>query len=221
VLAAHSGNADLLQFLLDKDANPNAAKAGYTALHAAILRGNVKGVEVLLNHGADANAKLMASTPTRRDAMDYYYHPAFVGATPFWIAARFSQPAMMKLLAAHGADAGFVHTVSYWGRRGKDSKYTRTTPGAITPMMAALGMGGGAGFSAPPPSEREARALECIKVAVEAGAPVNAAGEEGRTALEVATALRYQSVIDYLTSKGAKLDRPARPLPRVRVADNN
>mgnify|MGYP003348903584 CR=1 FL=1 len=53
VLAAHSGNPELLQFLLDKDANPNANKAGYAAIHAAILRGDVKAVEVLLNHGAD------------------------------------------------------------------------------------------------------------------------------------------------------------------------
>jgi ankyrin repeat protein len=32
VLAAHGGNTELVQFLLDKDANPNAGKAGYTAL---------------------------------------------------------------------------------------------------------------------------------------------------------------------------------------------
>ena len=220
VLAAHSGNPELLQFLLDKDANPNAAKAGYTALHAAILRGDTKAVEVLLNHGADANAKLMASTPVRRDSLDYYYHPGFVGATPFWLAARFSQPAMMRLLAAHGADPGYVHTVSFWGRRGKDSKYTRVAPTKVTPMLAALGMGGLNSVRAPLPSEREAIALESIKIAVEAGAPVDAADQDGRTALEVATALRYKSVIDYLTSKGAKLDRPARPLPRVRVEEN-
>jgi uncharacterized protein len=217
VLAAHSGNTDLLQFLLDKDANPNAAKAGYTALHAAILRGNAKAVEVLLNHGADANAKLQVSTPIRREAEDYYFHPAFVGATPFWLAARSSQPEMMRLLASHGADPAIAHTVSYWGRKGKDSKYTRVTPGTITPMMAALGMGGGAGIRAPLLNEREAKALECIKIAVEAGAPIEAADADGRTALEMATAMRYKSVADYLTSKGAKLDQPARPLPRVRV----
>ena len=218
--AAHSGNPELLQFLLDKDANPNANKAGYAAIHAAILRGDVKAVEVLLNHGADPNAKLMASTPVRRDSLDYYFHPGFVGATPFWLAARFSQPAMMRLLAAKGADPGYVHTVSFWGRRGKDSKYTRVAPTKVTPMLAALGMGGLNSVRAPLPNEREAIALESIKIAVEAGAPVEAADQDGRTALEVATALRYKSVIDYLTSKGAKLDRPARPLPRVRVEEN-
>ena len=107
-----------------------------------------------------------------------------------------------------------------WGRRGKDSKYTRVAPTKVTPMLAALGMGGLNSVRAPLPNEREAIALESIKIAVEAGAPVEAADQDGRTALEVATALRYKSVIDYLTSKGAKLDRPARPLPRVRVEEN-
>src|SRR5712692_4959852 len=58
VLAAHSGNGELVEFLLEKGANPNAAAAGYTALHAAILRGNKKAVAALLAHGADPNAKL-------------------------------------------------------------------------------------------------------------------------------------------------------------------
>jgi ankyrin repeat protein len=217
VLATHSGNVELLKFLLDKDANPNASTAGYTALHAAILRANPRAVAVLLEHGADANAKLRASTPVRRESQDYYFHPAFVGATPFWLAARFGQPETMRLLAQHGADPTFVQDVTIWGRRGKNSEYSKIKPGAITPLMAALGMGRGAGFRAPPPNEREPRALECVKVAVEAGAPINAADADGRTALENATAMGYKSVVEYLTSKGAKLDHPARPLRREPV----
>jgi ankyrin repeat protein len=217
VLATHSGNVELLQFLLDKDANPNASTAGYTALHAAILRANPKAVAVLLEHGADANAKLRASTPVRRESQDYYFHPAFVGATPFWLAARFGQPETMRLLAQHGADPSLVQEVTIWGRKGKNSEYAKVKPGAITPLMAALGMGRGAGFRAAPPNEREPRALECVKVAVEAGAPINAADADGRTALENATAMGYKSVVEYLTSKGAKLDHPARPLRREPV----
>jgi ankyrin repeat protein len=217
VLATHSGNVELLRFLLDKDANPNASTAGYTALHAAILRANPAAVAVLLEHGADANAKLRASTPVRRESQDYYFHPAFVGATPFWLAARFGQPETMRLLAQHGADPSFVQDVTIWGRRGKNSEYAKVKPGAITPLMAALGMGRGAGFRAAPPNEREPRALECVKVAVEAGAPINAADADGRTALENATAMGYKSVVEYLTSKGAKLDHPARPLRREPV----
>ena len=72
-------------------------------------------------------------------------------------------------------------------------------------------------FRAPERAEREAIALECVKVAVEAGAPANVAVDDG---LETATALGYKSVMEYLTSKGAELDRPARPLRREPRAEN-
>jgi len=214
VLAAHGGNTELVQFLLDKDANPNAGKAGYTALHAAILRNHPRIVETLLAHGADANAKLAASTPTRRDSQDYYFHPAFIGASPFWLAARFGQPEVMRMLAGHGADPLFVHNVDFFGGRNKTSGYTRETPGPTTALMAAVGMGRGAGFRGPGPAEREAKTLEAVKIAAELGVPVNAGDNEGRTALENATAMGYKSVVEYLTSKGAKLDKPARPVKR-------
>jgi hypothetical protein len=123
----------------------------------------------------------------------------------------------MRLLAEHGADPLFVHNVDYWGGRNKTSGYTRETAGATTALMAAVGMGRGSGFRPPEPGEREAKALEAVKLAVELGVPVNASDAEGRTALETATALGYKSVVDFLTSKGAKLDRPVRPLRREAV----
>jgi uncharacterized protein len=212
VLAAHSGNADLVEFLLSKGADPNAADAGYTALHAAILRRNTKAVAALLDHGADPNAKLRASTPTRRSSEDYYFHPAFTGATPFWLAARVCEPEMMRLLAQHGADPKFVHHVEFWGRKTKTGDYIRQKPGDTTALMAAVGLGRGSGFRAVPAREREAKVLEAVKIAAELGVPVDAADSEERTALEAATAFKYKSVVDYLTSKGAKLTREARPM---------
>jgi len=203
VLAAHSGNGDLVEFLLEKRADPNAAAAGYTALHAAILRGNKKAVRALLAHGADPNAKLGASTPVRRSSQDFYFHPAFVGATPFWLAARFSQPDVMRLLAERGGDPLFVQHVSYWGERSSTSEYVRETPGATTALMAAVGMGRGSGFLAPAPADREALTLEAVKLAVDLGVDANAADAQGRTALDGATALKYKSVIEFLVKKGA------------------
>jgi hypothetical protein len=127
---------------------------------------------------------------------------------------------MMRMLAAHGADPSHVQDVTLWGRRNKDSKYSTTKPGPTTVLMAALGQGRGGGFQVPERADREAKALECVKVAVEAGAPVNQVVGDDRTALETATALGYKSVVEYLTSKGAKLDRPARPLRREPRAEN-
>ncbi len=219
ILAAHSGNADLVKFLLDKDANANADGPGYTALHAAILRGHEDVSRVLLAYGANPNAQLRASTPVRRASEDFYFHPAFVGATPFWLAARFGQPAVMRMLAERGADAKFVHRLEHWGPRSKTSDYVREKSGDLTALMAAVGMGRGSGYKQPEPAKREAFALEGVKIAAELGVDINAIDAEGRTALETATGRGYKSVVEFLTSKGAKLDRPARALPREPVSN--
>src|SRR5580698_2848980 len=47
-LAAHSDFGDLVQFLLDKGADPNAAPNGFTALHEAIMRRDESLVTALL-----------------------------------------------------------------------------------------------------------------------------------------------------------------------------
>src|SRR6202795_3427633 len=92
VLAAHSGYRDIVEFLLEKGADPSAAAAGFTALHEAILRRDEKMATALLDHGADPNAPLRTWTPTRRSSHDFHFEPALVGATPYWLAARFTQP---------------------------------------------------------------------------------------------------------------------------------
>ena len=48
VLAAHSGYGELVEFLLEKGADPNSAAAGFSALHAAIMRRDEKMVAALL-----------------------------------------------------------------------------------------------------------------------------------------------------------------------------
>src|SRR5262249_51797115 len=163
-------------------------------LHAAILRRNTKAIRALLEHGANPNAELKVSTPVRRSSQDFYFHPAFIGAKPFWLAARFGQPETMRLLVKHGADPLYVHFVSFWGTKMSSSQYKRETPGATTALMAALGMGRGAGFAPPEGENAQARVLEAVKIAVEAGVNVHAADAEGRTALETATALQYKQV---------------------------
>ena len=68
VVAAHSGHGELAAFLLEKGADPDAVEAGYTALHAAILREDEELVGALLAHGADPNAPLLKPTPSRRQS---------------------------------------------------------------------------------------------------------------------------------------------------------
>ena len=46
--------------------------------------------------------------------------------------------------------------------------------------------------------------LESVKLAVELGVDVNAANPDGRTALDAARALKYDSVVAFLVERGAK-----------------
>ena len=85
------------------------------------MRRDEKMVSALLAHGADPNAPLRTWTPTRRSSNDFNFAPELVGATPFWLAARFSQPGVMRLLVKHGADPLFVHRVEYHAGEGADT----------------------------------------------------------------------------------------------------
>jgi ankyrin repeat protein len=203
-LAAHSGYRDVVEFLLDKGADPNAAAPGFAALHEAIMRRDEKMVSVLLDHGADANAPLKTWTPTRRSSDDHYFPPELVGARPFWLAARFTQPGVMRLLLKHGADPLFVHHGDKVSPpRGNEGFQHRAY--VTTALMAAVGMGaGGSAWVAVERSEREALTLEAVKLALELGVDVNAADTDGRTALDGARTLRFDSVIAFLTDHGAK-----------------
>jgi ankyrin repeat protein len=212
-LAAHPGHGALVDFLLDKGADPNAAKAGFAPLHEAIMRRDEKMVGALLAHGANANAPLQTWTPTRRSSDDFNFAPELVSATPFWLAARFSEPGVMRLLLKHGADPLVVHHGDRMVEgRGEEFQHR---PEVTTALMAATGMGGGRAWVLPPRDQRQALTLEAVKLAVELGVDVNAANNDGRTALDGAQTLKYDSVVAFLKERGAKAS--GKPAPAVRV----
>ena len=205
VLAAHSGFGELVEFLLDKRADANSSAAGFTALHEAIMRRDERIVTALLAHGADPNAPLRVWTPERRASADFNFAPALVGATPFWLAARFSQPSVMRLLAKHGADPLVVHRNVYYVNDLNDRRTQATTA-----LMAATGMGGGRAWVLPERDQREALTLESVKLAIELGADINAANTDGRTALDAARTLKFESVVKLLLEKGARAGTPTK-----------
>jgi ankyrin repeat protein len=199
VLASHTGHTELVKLLLGKGANPNLAEAGFTALHIAIMRRDEEMARALLEHGADANTPLMAWTPTRRSSRDFHFEPALVGASPLWLAARFQQPSIMRLLAARGADAAFVHKVDYL-----DGERQNRRKEATTVLMAAMGMGRGRAWVEAPLAGQESAMLETVKLAVELGADVNALNHEGRTALDAAKAMGDAAVVGILMAHGSR-----------------
>jgi ankyrin repeat protein len=115
------------------------------------------------------------------------------------MAARFSQPGIMRVLRERGADPLFVHRSESVSGRGFQLRTDATNV-----LMAALGMGGGTPWVQPARAEREALTLEAVRLAVESGVDVNAAYVEGRTALAAAKRLNYESVVRFLTERGAR-----------------
>jgi ankyrin repeat protein len=209
VVAAHSGHPELTALFLDQGADPNASRAGYTALHVAVLRGDAAMVEALLAHGANPNVPLARGTVIGRQAKLFMIDGALVGATPFFLAAKYADAQSMRLLAKAGADPLLGL---------KDGS---------TPLMVAAGMlttgfsrGGGdrqdremdtaeaeVAFS----QDEDLRVvlnsgIEAVKLAVELGADVNAANQNGDTALHSAAHHGFETVIQFLVSQGARLD---------------
>ena len=190
VVAAHGNHRTLATFLLEAGADPDADGAGYAALHAAVLRADRQLVGTLLTFGADPDAVLERGTPARRVSADWRLPHRMIGATPFWAAASFREPAIMRLLAAHGADAS-------------------ASLGSETAAMAAiLGSSTRRRFGVPRPAAEveQRRAVDAVDAALDAGVDVNARGARGDTALHLAVSRRLEEVVALLAERGAELD---------------
>ncbi len=202
---------EVVAFLLDQGADPNAGAHRFTPLIAAVLRRNEEAVDLLLAHGANPDLPVGDFTPHQRGSTtDFYIHKSWVGATPLWLAARFSTPSIVRRLLEHGADPLFVHHgVFHDGGRGGNLAPRQEE--ITTTLMAAVKMGSGRAWTVL--DTPEAEVLETVEMLVDAGVDVNAAGHalnrgarDARTALEAAIAQEYHSVADYLIERGAVLD---------------
>jgi ankyrin repeat protein len=212
MIAAAMGHTGTVDMLLDNGANPNLADAnGYTSLHR-VVRDSDYGIDLaskdkvltvvqsLLKHGANPNARLKqdkekAAEEIRNGSVATYEKRTAVtvteivlqGATPLFLAAEVNNLDVIKALVEAGADP-LIGT-----ERG------------TTPLMMAAGAGTDVQRERAP--EERATALETAKFLVERGADVNAAGQYGWTALHAATYQGINPVIEYLVSKGAKIDQ--------------
>jgi ankyrin repeat protein len=201
VVAAHSGHGPFATLLLEKGADPNAADAGYTALHAAVLRGDVALVNALLARGANPNTPLAKGTPSRYYSKDWALNStSLAGTTPLWQAARYGDVTIMRALAAAGADPKYrsadgstiliaaVAANSGFGTGDRRERYVG--PGDITPT----------------PQENERVTYEAAVAALDLGADINATTQGGDTALHVAAQQALDSVARLLVEKGANLE---------------
>lgn len=196
VTAAHSGHGGLATFLLDQHADPNAAEAGYTALHAAVLRGEVELVDALLEHGADLDALVEHGTPGRRLSADYSLRHQVIGANAYWLAAKFGEPEILRSLADRGADP------------------LLTPLNGVPALQAAMGMPSiyletrrnQSSIAFPDPSQEERMTLGLARLLLDRGAAIDATDPQGNTALHDAVRKGFGTVVELLADRGANLE---------------
>ena len=197
VIAVGSGHFELAAALLEAGADPNAAGQGWSALHhitwirkpgtgsndpAPYGSGNMDSltlVRKLKAHGADVNARVTRRPNVGVTALN------FIGATPFFMAARGGDVELMRLLVELGADPKLPNQ------------------DGTTPLMAAAGIGTyspGEDAGAPP------EALEAVKLALELGNDVNAVDKNGNTAMHGAAFKQLPEVVKVLAAHGADVN---------------
>jgi uncharacterized protein len=205
LFAAQQGDVDSARLLLAAGADGNEpARGGMTPLLIAASSGQGPCSVFLLDQGADPNAAdargytaLHFASQNRallelvKALLAHHANPNArlskgdtAGATPFYLAASGGNVAAMRALANGGADA------------------TLATKQNTTPLMVAAGVGR---FESRTDAQNR-NALEAVKLAVELGNDVNAVGENGWTALHGAAYTGSDAIVQFLVSKGAKLD---------------
>jgi uncharacterized protein len=207
LLAAITNNhPDVARYLIERGADIRVVDwYGRTPLWAAIETRNMDKdnasfengidrapflglIQLLLERGADANARTKEVPPIRNDFLRITGSLSwvdFTGQTPFITAALAGDVTVMKLLLKHGADP---HIPTYAG---------------TTALMAAAGVNWVVDQTF---DEGQPALLEAVKLCVELGLDVNAINSMGLTAMHGAANRGSDEIIKYLVSIGARAD---------------
>jgi len=155
---------------LRKPGADGAAGVGNTPQGTPVQTGETTALQLakkLLERGANPNARIEWKESTFGKEGGTARNPpnvrlgrhllSYIGATPFYVAAKNGDAPLMRLLADHGANP------------------TAPTKAGITPLMVAAGLDYWEGESPGPfTGVTEAERLEAVKLAVELGNDVNA-----------------------------------------------
>ena len=186
-------------YLLEQGADPNLTNnGGWTPLYLATDNRNIENgdypvrkgdmdhlafITLLLDKGADVNARVKDSTETRTVFTNQWLDEN--GATAFLRASQSGDLELMKLLLARGADPKIATVLG------------------VTALQVAAGIGWVEGIT----YEWSPKAtFEAVKMLLELGLDPNAQADTGRVALHGAAHKGRSDVVQILADHGAKLD---------------
>ena len=197
--ATQNRNYQMGKFLIENGADVNIAnKGGWTNLYLATDNRNVEGgdyptrepdldhldyIRLLLDAGAEVNARLIESTETRTVFTNQWLDEN--GATAFLRASQSGDVPLLNLLLEFGADPHI------------------NTELGVTPMAVAAGIGWVEGVTN---EWSTAQTVEAVKLLLELGIDPNYQADTGRTALHGAGHKGATEVARILVEAGGRLD---------------
>ena len=206
LMAIGNNQMTTARFLIDKGAKINVSDwYGRTPIWTAVEARNMdedngtfeNGVDrepvldlitTLLDKGANPNVRTKESIPIRRFMLrttGTLEWVDFTGQTPFLRAAYAGDITVMRLLLKHGADPKIA------------------TLGGTSPLMAAAGVNWVVDQTY---DEGQKNLLEAVKLCYELGLDVNDVNSMGITAVMGAANRGSDEILEWLVSKGARLD---------------
>jgi ankyrin repeat protein len=186
-------------YLLERGADPNLAnKGGWVPLYLATDNRNIENgdypvrrgdmdhlefIKLLLDKGANVNARLKDSTETRTVFTNQWLDEN--GATAFLRASQSGDVDLMKLLLARGADPKINTTLN------------------VSPLHVAAGIGWVEGITY---EWSQKATFEAVKMLVDLGLDVNLQADTGRTAMHGAAHKGRSDVVQLLFDHGGRVD---------------
>ena len=186
------------KYLLERGADPAIANnGGWTPLYIATDNRNIESgdyptrqpdmdhmqyIGLLLDHGADPNARMRSSTETRTIFTHQWLREE--GATPFWRAAQSGDVELLQRLLDAGADPLIA------------------TDNGTNALMVAAGIGWVEGVTYEWSREQNVQTVAWL---LELGVDVNARDRDGRTALMGAAHKGRNEIVQMLVDHGADM----------------